>query len=152
VFLLPFTVGHAVDSLPRLLSAYLYPQILSSLSIPFAQAVAAKVGEYHQVDILHLFVFIKMLEKPPKCCGFELSALMGLRHNMEHLPVLGGAQLQKPTIMALFSVVEDSGGESDHKYQYKVGRNANAHIDNASQVGAKYHRPHPGKHSHYPHA
>src|SRR5687767_10691728 len=66
VFLLPFGIGHAVDDLARLFLGEIDARGGRRLAIPVRQAVAAKAGEVHQVDVLDICPEPQMLEQAPK--------------------------------------------------------------------------------------
>src|SRR5690554_776431 len=51
---LPFVHGHPIENLARFVFAHLDSARVRGLLIPTAQAIAAKSGEVHHIDILHI--------------------------------------------------------------------------------------------------
>ena len=68
---LPFLVGHAVDDLPRFRVGQPDALRLGFLAIPAAEAIPAKAGEVHQVDVLHVGSLAQMLNQAAECGGFQ---------------------------------------------------------------------------------
>ncbi|CSC80264.1 Uncharacterised protein [Vibrio cholerae] len=58
---LPLIVSHTVNALTRIINIQIQPLFFRFSSVPFTQAVAAKIRQNHQVDVLNFFMLIKML-------------------------------------------------------------------------------------------
>ena len=79
VFGLPFLIGHAVDDLPHLRISQPNPFRFRGLAIPAAQAIPAKTGEIHQVDVLYVGSFAKVRHETAECGGFQFGLRRGVR-------------------------------------------------------------------------
>src|SRR5262249_43172793 len=69
---LPFGIGHAVNDLAGGVLVELDAAGLRGLLVPVRQAIAAKAGEIHEVDILDVVTLAQMFEQPPKRRSFQL--------------------------------------------------------------------------------
>src|SRR6516162_7707753 len=74
IFRPPFVVRHAIDDLPRLRVRQRDVALLGLLAIPPRQAIAAKAGQVHQIDVLDIGPLLEMRNEAPECSGFELDA------------------------------------------------------------------------------
>src|ERR1700730_5390194 len=74
VFRPPFVIGHAVDDLARFGICQRESAILGFGAIPFREAVAAKAGQVHQIDVLNVGPLAQMLDEAAEGCGFEFGA------------------------------------------------------------------------------
>src|SRR5260370_9790062 len=70
----PFVIGHAIDDLPRFGIGQRKAAIFGFGAIPFRQAVAAKAGQVHQIDVLNIGSFAQMFHEPAEGCGLEFGA------------------------------------------------------------------------------
>jgi len=80
---LPLLVRHAVDHLARTVLAELETLLAGRLLIPIGQAVAAKAGHVHEVDVLHLMVLAQMADQAPegRCFQLGLETFVDLGHH-----------------------------------------------------------------------
>ena len=71
---LPLRIRHTVNNLSCLIIGYFNPPRCRFCAVPFRQTISAETRQVHQVNILHIFVFIKMLQQPSErsCFDFDL--------------------------------------------------------------------------------
>src|SRR6516162_548881 len=82
IFRPPFVVRHAIDDLPRVRVRQRDAALLSLLAIPPRQAISAKAGQVHQIDVLDIGPLAEMLDEAPECRGLEFSAGLVVHRNL----------------------------------------------------------------------
>src|ERR1700675_4396038 len=82
---LPVVVSHAIDDLPRLFLAQRNALCGGSLLIPVGEAIPAKAGKRHEIDILHLDPLAQMLDEATEGGCFELDLRL-LIHDRRSFP------------------------------------------------------------------
>src|SRR5215471_12191272 len=82
VFRSPFVIGHAIDDLPRLGIGERNAAVFSFGAIPFRQAVAAKTGQVHQIDVLDVGPLAQMLHEAAEGRGLEFGAGFVVHRNL----------------------------------------------------------------------
>src|SRR6516225_8152318 len=71
VFGAPFVIGHAVDDLAALLLGHRDSLGVGGIFHPVGEAVAAKTGQIHQIDVLHVGARAQVLDQAAVDGGFE---------------------------------------------------------------------------------
>jgi len=72
---LPRLVGHAVDDLTRRVVAQVVAVRLRGRGVPLGQAVPAKAGQVHQVDVLDVGALLQVGDQVAEHLGIEPSTL-----------------------------------------------------------------------------
>lgn len=67
----PFVVGHTVNDFLCLAVVDLKPPPFRLRRIPFGQAVAAEVGDEHEIDVLNLGMILEVLDESAENGGFD---------------------------------------------------------------------------------
>src|SRR5260221_569393 len=71
--LLPIVIRHAVDDLAGFRIAQRDALLLGRRAVPFGQTVAAKAGQVHQIEVLHVGALAQMRDQAPKRRSLEFS-------------------------------------------------------------------------------
>src|SRR5580700_1316904 len=71
IFRLPGLIRHAVDRLAALVLGHADALVVGGVLEPVGEAVAAKAGEVHQVDVLDVGPLAQVLDKAPEGGGLE---------------------------------------------------------------------------------
>jgi len=87
----PLGIRHAINTMSGILVADFQPALVGFSGIPFGQTVAAETGQIHQVNILYLFILVKMLKQTTEGGRFKIDLLVlseafGDRHWILKLP------------------------------------------------------------------
>src|SRR5262245_36007154 len=69
---LPLLIGHAVNHLAGAILAELKPLFARRLLVPIGEAVAAKPGHVHEVDVLHLMALAQVSDQAAERRRFQL--------------------------------------------------------------------------------
>src|SRR5215831_10813388 len=83
VLRLPLVIGHAIDDLSRFGVAEREAAFLGGRAIPFREAVPAKAGKVHQVDVLHVRALAQMRDQPPEGGGFQFDARLVVHRDLQ---------------------------------------------------------------------
>jgi hypothetical protein len=78
----PFVVRHAIDNLARLRVGQWDTAFFGFGAIPFRQAVPAKAGQVHQVDVLDIGSLTQMFDEAPEGRSLELGAGLVVHHDL----------------------------------------------------------------------
>src|SRR5260221_7655591 len=70
--LLPIVIRHAVDDLAGFRIAERDALLLGRRAVPLGQAVAAKAGQVHEIEVLHVGALAQMRDQVPKRRSLEL--------------------------------------------------------------------------------
>src|SRR3954469_9124631 len=98
VLRLPLVIRHAVNVRAAVLLREGEPALVRRILQPVREAVAAKAGEVHEVDVLHVGALAQMLRQPPEGRRFQLRS--GLVVEMVHRMRSGTARRSIPYRMA----------------------------------------------------
>src|SRR6266851_10080478 len=79
----PLVIRHAVDHLPRFRVREREAALLGLGPIPFRQAVPAKAGQVHQIDVLDIGPLAQMLDEAAKRCRFEFGAGLVVHRDLQ---------------------------------------------------------------------
>src|SRR5215469_3155010 len=82
VFRPPFVIGHAIDDLARFGIGERDATVFGFRTIPFREAVAAKAGEVHQIDVLNVGPLAEMLHEAAERRGLEFDAGLVVHRNL----------------------------------------------------------------------
>ena len=87
----PLVVGHAVDDFAALLLAHRDALGVGCVFHPVGETVAAKAGQIHQIDVLHVSARTQVLDQAAVDGGFEFRAgiLIDSHNLLRKLPMDG---------------------------------------------------------------
>src|SRR5699024_5785420 len=86
---LPVSIRHAVNALAGILITDFDTAQLGLGAKPFRQAVAAKAGQIHQIDILHVAALLQVGDQVAKGGGFNLDTGIFIHENSPWATVNG---------------------------------------------------------------
>lgn len=98
----PFLIRHAINRLQSIrIGEFVHAQFLGSRMVPFGQAIAAEIGDDHELDVLHLGMRAEMIHQPAEYRGLEFGTLgfVHIRINKMQVEILHSVVPTDPVII-----------------------------------------------------
>src|SRR5690554_2244438 len=84
----PSAVRHAVNVFAHRFVLKLNLLFFGGFAVPATQAITAKSRQTHQVEILHVFPFLQVLDQAPKSSRFQSLAGVRIKLRYGHISLL----------------------------------------------------------------